>query len=492
MNALRIILYFKFLEILRQVKDNLFSIFILGPMVLGIVYLLAIPYINTLAIGGYPILTLDTVHLLITIIILLFVLSSISKVITEVYPIQLPDSYLDGLPIKPSWHFISLLIIRIYKNLPLVIVIGLINFLVSKIAGKPTQFLSVVFLVLLPTILQLAILQITLVVLAAHFRQLQLTRLLIFFLLLTLIQGLSPNIGWWLNWPILGMRELLVNLYLSWVNNEQSNPFGYQTLVSLILSTLLIFIGLIAYKRWSISDRDIVEQVLAEKRRLSDFLAESFLLTKIVGIKLGAPLLRDLTLTFRFFSAAVYLSFAFATIFEISLVVVASRTDYPVDIIAQSATALASFSLAALAPALIKHQLPFLWLERSLPVTPEDMYSCKLIYACLLSLPIPIISFLISLPLMPLTLVDGMFLLFQLLLIWLIVASLVGILSLEIASRPSLAILFTAIASLAVAILTIQVWWFGLIVYLYAMDKLVIRAKDRARILITGLEGDND
>ncbi len=492
MNALRIIIYFKFLEILRQVKDNIFSLFILGPMVLGIVYMLAIPYINTLAIGGYPILALDTIELFVTILIFLLLLSSISKVIAEIYPLQLPDSYLDGLPIAPSWRFVSLLIIRIYKNLPFLIIISLLNFLVSKIAGKPTQSLPIFLLVLLPIILQLSILQIALVLLAAHFRQLQLLRLFIFFLTLVLTQYLVPNVGWWLNLPILGMRELLVELYLSWVSNQES-LFSYQSviLVSISLSILLASIALIAYQRWSISDREIVEQLLAKKRRISDFLAESLLFSKTIGIKIAAPLLRDLTLTFRFFSAAVYLSFAFAIIFEISLVVLAARTDYPV-IIAQAATALASFSLAALAPALIKHQLPFLWLERSLPVAAEDMYCSKLVYACLLSLPVPIVSFLLSLPLITFTLTDGVFFLFQLLLIWLIVASLVGILSLEIASRPSLAILFTAITSLAVAILTIQVWWLGLIVYLYAMDKLLMRAKDRARILITGLEGDND
>ncbi|MBI4852443.1 MAG: hypothetical protein HY819_11670 [Acidobacteria bacterium] len=492
MDCLRLIIYFKFLEVLRQVKDNIFSLFVLGPMVLGIVYLLAIPYINTLAIGAYPLLELEAINLIVTILIFLFLLSSISKVIAEIYPIQLPDSYLDGLPITPTWRFISLLIFRIYKNFPLLIVLTLANFLVNNIAQKTSQTPLVFLLIILPSILQLAILQIVLVVLAAHLKQLQLTRLLIFFLALVLIQYYFPQIALWLNLPIIGIRELLVSLYFSWAKSQEHNFSIYQTLLSLSLSLILLAIALFAYKQWSISDREIVEQILAKKRRLSDLLIESFILSKTLGIKLGASLLRDLTLTFRFFSAAVYLSFAFAIIFEISLVVVATRTDYPLDIIAQSATALASFSLSALAPALIKHQLPFLWLERSLPVTAEDMYSSKLFYACILSLPVPIISFLLSLPLMSFTLENGLFLLFQLMLIWLIVASIVGILSLEIASRPSLAILFTAIASLAIAILTIQVWWFGLIVYLYSMDKLLLRAKDRARILITGLEGDND
>lgn len=491
MNRLRIIIYFKFLELLRQVKDNIFSLFVLGPMVLGIVYLLAVPYINTLATDGYPILTTNTVNLVVTLVIFLVILSSISKVIAEIYPIQLPDSYLDGLPIAPSWRFISILVIRVYKTLPLLVILGLINFLVNKIAQKPSQNLLVFLLVLLPSILQLAVLQIVLVVLATHLKQLQLMRLLLFFLALTLAQYLFPNLALYLNFPIAGMRELFTSLYFSWVNPQANFPI-YQSITSIALSFILIALALFAYKRWSISDREVVEELLAKKRRLSDLLTESFLLSKILGIKLGASLLRDLILTFRFFSAAVYLSFSFAIIFEIGLVVLAKQTEYPLEIIAQAATALASFSLAALAPALIKHQLPFLWLERSLPITAEDMYSSKLFYACTLSTPIPIISFLLSLLLTTFSPTDALFLFLQLLLIWFMVASIVGILSLEIASRPSLAILFTAIASLAIAILTIQVWWFGLIIYLYSMDKLLLRAKDRARILITGLEGDND
>jgi hypothetical protein len=491
MNALRIIIYFKLLELFRQVKDNIFSLFVLGPMVLVIVYLLAIPWLRTLATGGYPILPLDSVNVIATILVFLLLLSSISKVIAEVYPLQLPDSYLDGLPINPTSRFFSLLLIRIYKNFPLLIVLSLANFVVSNLIGKNSQSLLGFVSILLPLILQLAILQMTLVILATHFKQLNLTRLLVFFLLLSLIQYLLPSVGLWVNFPLFGIRDLFVNLYFNWTIGQEKLPI-YNSLISISVSVVFIFIGLIAYKKWAISDREIVEQIMAKKRRLSDLLLDSFLLSKTLGIKIGASLLRDLILTFRFFSAAVYLSFAFAIIFEIGLLVVASQTDYPLELVAQGATALASFSLAALAPALVKHQLPFLWLERSLPISSEDMYLSKLFYACIISFPIPIVSFILLFPLISLPL-DGLFFLFLgLLLIWLIVSSIVGILSLEIASRPSLAILFTAIASLALATLTIQIWWFGLIVYLYSMDKLFLRAKDRARILITGLEGDND
>jgi hypothetical protein len=491
MKSLQLILYFKFLEILRQIKDNLFTLFFLGPIILWFVYMLAVPYIDALAVGSYPILSTNSLQLLATILVFLFLLSSLSDVVAEIYPIQSPDSYLDALPIATNWRFFSLLIIRITRTIPLLVVIGLLNFLVAKIANKPSQTLSLILFILLPIALQLAALQILLVIFATHFKQIYFTRILLVFFAISLITYLFPTFGWCLGLPFIGIRELLILIY----NNLSGNSNGLSSIdsvISLIMFIFLASLALIGYQKWAIADREAVEQILAKKRYFSDLIGRNFVFAKIFGLRLGAHLLRDLILTFRFFSAAVYLSFAFAIIFEISLLAIVRNTDYPMDIVSQAVTALATFSLAALAPALVKHQLPFLWLERSLPVSGQDMSMCKLIYACLISLPIPIISFLLSLALKPLALNEESFLLFQLMLVWLTVSSLVGILSFEIASRPLLAILFIAIGSLAIAVLVIQVWWIWFILYPYLMDKLLVRGRERARILIIGLEGDND
>lgn len=486
------ILYLKSLETLRQIKDNLFSFLVLAPMILAVVYLLAVPYLNTLAIGAYPELSLNTLQLLTTVIIFLLLLSSISKVITELYPLQSADAYLDGLPIPVNERFLSILIIRMTKNLLLLVVLGIVNFLISQISGKYSQTLLVTFFLLIPIGLQLTVLQLFLVIFAAHFKQLNLIRILIFFTTLFLIQYFFPTIGYWINIYLLGIRELLILTYYKWVSSEQVNLININTVISISISSLLSIITFIGYRKWAIQDREIVEQLLSKKRRFSDFISQNFILAKAFGLKISAYLLRDLILTFRFFSAAVYLSFAFAIIFQISLILLAKRTDYPVEIIAQGVVSLTSFALAALAPALVKHQLPFLWLERSLPVAGQDMYWSKVIYAGLVSLPTTFISFFISLTLKSFDLETGAFLFFQLILLWLTVSSLVGVLCFEIAARPGLAIPFIGIASLAIAILVIQVWWIWFILYPYSMDKLQVRARERARALIIGLEGDND
>ncbi|MBK7994375.1 MAG: hypothetical protein IPK14_13630 [Blastocatellia bacterium] len=492
MKILSQILYLKSLETLRQIKDNLFSFLVLAPMVLAVVYLLAVPYLNTLAIGAYPELSLNTLQLLTTVIIFLLILSSISKVITELYPLQSADAYLDGLPIPVNERFFSILIIRMAKNLLLLVILGVINFLISKISGKPLQLLVITFFLLIPIGLQLTVLQLFLVIFTAHFKQLNLVRILIFFTTLFLIQYFFPAIGYWLNCYLLGIRELLILLYYKWIGSETSYLITINSLLSIVVSLLISIITFIGYRKWAIQDREVVEQLLSKKRRFSDFISQNFILAKAFGLKISAYLLRDLILTFRFFSAAVYLSFSFAIIFQISLILLAKRTDYPVEIIAQVVVSLSSFALAALAPALVKHQLPFLWLERSLPVAGQDMYWSKVIYAGLVSLPPTFISFLISLTLKSFDLEAGAFLFFQLMLLWLTVSSLVGVLCFEMAARPGLAIPFIAIASLAIAILVIQVWWIWFILYPYAMDKLQVRARERARVLIIGLEGDND
>jgi hypothetical protein len=78
------------------------------------------------------------------------------------------------------------------------------------------------------------------------------------------------------------------------------------------------------------------------------------------------------------------------------------------------------------------------------------------------------------------------------LLVWLLVASFVGALVFEITSRPTLAIPFVAIASLSIATLIIRVWWLWFFVYPYIIDKLHIRGRERAYILLMGIEEENE
>src|SRR5262249_31220724 len=125
----------------------------------------------------------------------------------------------------------------------------------------------------------------------------------------------------------------------------------------------------------------------------------------------------------------------------------------------QAACALAALALASLAPALIKHQLAFLSIDRALPIRGIEMYKSKLWYARLLSLPAPIASLIVAIAFGSQAPAAYAFLFVKLLLVWLLTASITGALSFEILSRPQLAILFIAVANIAAASVIIRVWW---------------------------------
>src|SRR5438552_14856095 len=105
MNALLLLVRYKLLITWRRVKDNIFTLFVLGPLILGFVYLIAAPYLRALALGVYAVPPHAAVELSIAGLIFLLLLAPASSVTAEFYPLQTPDSYLDSLPIGTGWRF---------------------------------------------------------------------------------------------------------------------------------------------------------------------------------------------------------------------------------------------------------------------------------------------------------------------------------------------------------------------------------------------------
>ncbi|MEW6730168.1 MAG: hypothetical protein AB1489_02405 [Acidobacteriota bacterium] len=495
MNSLLLLIGYRLLAAGRQVKDNIFTLFILGPLILGISYLIVQPYLIAIGEGIYS-LPADTIlELGITAFIFLLLLAPASVVAAECYPIQSPDAYLDSLPIAPVWHFSALVLIRAAKGLPLMIALSAIHYLIEQAAGRSPQLVSLWISVLLPALLQLTALQFVLVLVAAHYRFLQLGRLLPIFAVLLIIIALLPAASSILLFPIAGCRELFTGVIKHWFAGVPPLASTSSSLIALALSVIGLIGAFFAYQRWSIQDREAVESMLGMRRTRGWLLGlvESF--ERLMGVSAMAQLLRDLLLTFRFFSSAVYLGFAVAILCQFGFILFSLRygqTGLSFELAAQTACALASFALAALASALVKYQLAFLWLERSTPVKGIEMYHDKLWYARLLSLPALIISAVLMFLLSSADISSRIFLLAKMLLVWLMVSSFVGALSFEIITRPTLAIPFVAIASLSITSLTIRLWWLWFLLYPYIMAKLAERARQRTYLLLTGVEGNDD
>src|SRR5438105_1902707 len=119
MNSLLVLIHYKLLESLRRIKDNLFTLGVLGPLIFIIAYLIAVPYLRALALGVYAPPAPALAGLLVSAIILLLLLAPASAVANEFYPLQSPDAYLDSLPIGVAARFCELALARVLKNLPL-------------------------------------------------------------------------------------------------------------------------------------------------------------------------------------------------------------------------------------------------------------------------------------------------------------------------------------------------------------------------------------
>lgn len=481
---LRIILLvrYRLLQAVRLLLENLYVVLLLGSAVATFVYLIVEPYLQALADGLYQ--TPQQLKLAGSALLLLALLSAVSTAAAEFYPVQSEDLCLDGLPISLTERYTFVLLLRLGKNLPLTFIIAATVCITAfKRGAMPDPIVIAVDLALVW--LQLAALQSVLAVFGAHYEMLSGLRIL-------LVAGLYLMLSLYVAdyMPLAGALDAFVCMAESLFTGSLKTPEPARMALSLAITALSLMASFLGYRRWAIADRGVVERYLSRARLTS--------VEKIVpqierwwGAQVAYQLVRDLLFTLRFFSSSISLSLACALLFEVALLVYAFRytsTGVEFEIAVQAACALATFALSALAVAMVRYQMFFFALERPLPLRAADLYQGKLLYARLVSLPVPVCTAILALVLGSLSLMDWAMLVLKLLLVWLLVASIVGGLVFEIASRPLLAIPFVAIASLSIASLTIRLWWLWIIVYPYLTDKLETRGKQRAYLYLIGVE----
>lgn len=491
MSNILILLKYKLLNTGREAWDNLFTLLILAPPILIVVWLLAVPYLKELASGSFSTPSNSTVELVVLVIIFLLLMLPLANIVAECYPTTSADNYLNSLPISSPQRFVVLVIMRLLSNLPLVAVMGGINYFVLSLAEQPLHLWSLIGYFLLPILLQLTALQLLLVLGGGHGRFLRPTQLVGLGVVLLALKVFVPSIALWLLLPFQGISNLLAILVNSWFQHQPTTSMPLASLWSVVISSVCLIVAFLIYQRWATSDAEVVEDLLSRNQRAPFINQLLSLIERLYGAKIRQLVGRDLLLSLRSFSAAVYISLTLAITFQIALIAVVRRyqlTGENLELTILAAGTLSIFCLAALTPALIRYQLAFLWLERSLPVEKEDIYTSKLCYSQIISLPAVVTTTIFALLL---GIGSGTpFLSFKLLLIWWLVASFVGALSFEIITRPSLAIPFIAIGSLSMGSLVIRFWWIWFIIYPFLMNYLRTRAVDRCRVLLSGLEGD--
>jgi hypothetical protein len=216
---------------------------------------------------------------------------------------------------------------------------------------------------------------------------------------------------------------------------------------------------------------------------------------------------RDLRLTLRIFSSAVYVAAGIALLVIACLLLVLTSdilptaeealgglqriewfnsTWLPASLAIKIACVLTTTSIASILPVLVHQELPHLWLERSTGATGDDLWRAKLFYARIITLPVMLATFILGVvaallderSALPVSYVPA--LLAECLWLCWLVSSMIGSLAFEMPDRPELAVVIMLTVSLSLGGLSAVLWPMGIAIYGMGFAHAGERGKARA------------
>ncbi len=414
--------------------------------------------------------------------------ASLSRASIEIYHLRRPEAYFESLPVTPSTHLNAALISRIARTLAVGIVIVAARSLSVK--SDLTDFWSLLPLALFILITALA--EVFAGINWIHWSHIKDKRAAAFSLIILLSTSLAAG--------LLLVHSIKPQELIAWRALWLAGAVGW--------AAILYFITHRLHDRWRASDIEYVKRLQSPGRRS---IFHSSLIRRRFDAKVAAQLARDLQLTVRGFSSAVYVV-AGMTALWLAVLITALKFDLlpivgraipfapddasgfdatwlPEVMAVKFACALVAASLASLMPVLIAYELQLLWLERAIGTTGLEIWQAKLWYTRFVSAPAPVVVWLAGMASGEVPLFYSLPLLAECLFGWWMVSSIIGALSFEMPTRPGLAIIVVVTLGLAAGLFTAMLWPFGLIIYFQAMHGLADRGRARARYyLIT--EGD--
>ncbi|MEK6325128.1 MAG: hypothetical protein AABN33_26105 [Acidobacteriota bacterium] len=456
---------------LRWAKEHVYSWLILGPVVLGISYFTAwrlagdLPEWETSPPLAVAVATLFEISL---------IALSLSRTSGEIYHLRRPESYFDALPIPVSSHLHAALATRTLKTLVIAIAAA-----IARLTFGEAESLKTLDLLLLSC----------------------------FVAITSLSQALAALN--WIHWGhrrnsraalaavlVLTISATLAGFVLALVLKPAyfTPAFKLWLIVSCTVGIVLLYsLDNRLHRKWRSSD-------LEYAKRLQSAHRSTELITRAVRRRLSqivaAQVARDVQLTLRAFSSAVYVVFAVAAIWTVAMAV-ALVTDFlpqappssgwldatwlPQVMAVKITCVLAVASLASLLPVLIAYELPHMWLERAAGTTGLDIWQAKLWYARLVAIPAPLAVCFAGAMTDTVPAFYALPLLAECLWLWWMVSSLMGALSFEMPTRPELAIIVTGTLGFAMGLLGSLLWPVGLIAYPQVMHSLTARGRHRTR-----------
>jgi hypothetical protein len=400
------------------------------------------------------------------------------------YSLNSPDAYLDGLAtgLWPRFHVVAAA--QLLRSLPVVAVLLALQY-VRHGSAVPEGAENVLLLTV--AVFELSLTGLLVALVLVHYRQMRAGRVLPATLLLALLAAATTPY-WWVKSVLLVVFPPGLELHSFWARavNVAGDAGGWDLprwVHAAWLAALYLGAGA-AFIRWRAADREKAEESLRRRRRRSAWPAR--VLERLAGPDVAPHLFRDLQLTARGFSLAVYVAIALALLFQAAVVFAAGQPALrPVwfERVALLGGALSAFTIAALAALLLQFQRPYFWVERSSGAVPDAIWKAKLWYACLLAIPAWLLAGASGIALIPLGGVDAALYLLRLAAICVSVASVAGVFAFEIAASPALGILLSGLLAMGLAGLYIiggPYWPVPLFLYVYFMNYFCERAEASA------------
>ncbi|MBI4752744.1 MAG: hypothetical protein HY774_30005 [Acidobacteria bacterium] len=489
------LLRFKSLAFRRWLTSNLYTTIWLGGIILGGFWMMLTPYFEMLQKllathrQGYHFGDGLQIALSLTIFLVVF---SFSATLQDVYATRTADSYLDGLGVTTQARFGMTVVARFLKNVPsLLIVVGLCSVL------RPVPTMGLATLVelgppLLAGWIYLTVLQVASVLFLVHVRWCtprKLTGLLTGLLATTILVSWSKGFLVFL-FPLLPAAGALESVLAGLLHPGSGGRFGYELGLPLGAGVLVLEFARRMFTRWRMDDRGIAQEFSETRRPLFNWVLDRFL--RRLEAPVRAQIRRDIALCRRGFSPAVLMSPAFAILFQFGALSLIGRKLVSEDIfewVFLLGVMFSAFSLIALAPLLLKYQLSYFWIEKSIGLSPEHLSESKLVLSRLFGLAAFGLACLAVVGYPTTNLIETGLVLLKAAVVCYTTASLVGILIFEVAARPLISLILCGVAASIIAGLFIFYWmgWpLWAYMYLYLMHNL--RERVKTRVFFTEVE----
>ncbi|MEW6209309.1 MAG: hypothetical protein AB1631_13140 [Acidobacteriota bacterium] len=447
---------------LRWASRHLYAALVLTPIVVGMTYATASRFAAALSEWHPSPLTVAVLSVSLAVCL---VALSLSQASAEIYHIRRPESSLDALPVSASSHLRAALTIRFVR-------------------ASATSALILAAAIILGADLKKGAL------------------LLPFALLLATAQMLAALN--WIHWnhrrekssalaAIVCVAFASINagmLLAAFARRESPLWLALASLVSIILLYLLLAF---LHARWRASDLEYARR-LKLSGRWNILSLKAF--QKRLGLIVVSQLARDLQLTLRAFSSAVYviagLALLTAALLATALIegwlpadgevkALLDATWLPSVMAVKVACVIVTVCLVSLVPVLIAYELPLLWVERAIGTTGLDIWKAKLWYARLVSLPAAPLVWAAAMMTARSPLNYSVPLLLECAWLWWMVSSMSGAFAFEMPTRAGLSIVLMATIGLSAGAIAAMLWPIGLMIYGMSMHSLTARGRARTR-----------